>query len=70
MYGFGGGPGDPPVKEKSEPMHVPMALHIYHVLVTALKEILRSCRSCRSLKLALTNVAVCRGREWLVDANY
>ena len=30
----------------------------------------RSCRSCRSLKLALTNVAVCRGREWLVDANY
>ena len=47
-----------------------MALHIYHVLVTALKEILRSCRSCRSFKLALTNVAVCRGREWLVDANY
>ena len=23
IYGFGGGPGDPPVKEKSEPMHVP-----------------------------------------------
>ena len=41
IYGFGGGPGDPPVKEKSEPMHVPMALHIYHVLVTALKEILK-----------------------------